>query len=90
MAADTRQPPHLDDDGVTAALLSYLLELAPRAISIVELRREFLGLDPSFAETDQFVRAVRDLQRYGLIASTSLVVMPTRAAEHFHRLMRFQ
>jgi hypothetical protein len=80
----------LDDEVVSAALLGYLLALAPRAISADELRREFLAPVPSFADTDQFNRALRDLERFGLITATPHMVILSRAAQHFDRLAGHQ
>lgn len=75
-----------DDARVQAVVLSCLLSEYPEQFSQVELARELIGDDPEFPEGDAFERSVEDLIRLGLLQRQDCLILPTRAALHFHGL----
>ncbi len=80
------QSPRREDEVVQSAVLSLVLALHHDQLTLVELIREMV-IDPeNFAERDAVERAVRDLVGAGLLRRSGELVLPTRAAVHFHRL----
>jgi hypothetical protein len=75
-----------EDHVVQAAVLALVLSLCPDQLTLVELTREMVGDPGDFAERDAVERAVRDLVGAGLLRRSGELVLPTRAAVHFHRL----
>lgn len=75
-----------EDEGVEAAVLSFLIDLHPARVTEAELLREVAGERPGFAERDAIERAVRDLVAAGLLHRGGEFVEPSRAALRFSRL----
>jgi hypothetical protein len=75
-----------EDEAVQSATLSLLLSLHPDLLTEAELIREMVAGSGEFAERDAVERAVRDLVGAGLLRRCGELVLPTRAAVHFHRL----
>jgi predicted transcriptional regulator len=76
-----------EDRAQESAVLQHVLALHPTAITLEELARE---LDPNgdcFGHRDAVERAVRDLTGAGLLQRSESLVLPTRAALRFDRLL---
>jgi hypothetical protein len=69
-----------DDHAVQRAVLAHVLALHPTRLSADELRREILLGATSFAATDAYDRAVRDLIAVGLLRRDGDSIVPSRAA----------
>lgn len=86
--------PAREDREDQSSVLFTVLMLHPVQVSVSELIAE-LALDPNdFGERDGVERAVRDLSGVGLLhphaypnRPDALLVVPTRAAIHAHRLL---
>lgn len=76
----------LDDQAVQRAILAHVLALHPTRLSADELRREILLGAISFAATDAYDRAVRDLIAVGLLRHDGDSIVPSRAALCFDAL----
>ncbi len=68
-----------DDVRAQRAVLGFVLEEHPALLAVSEIERE---LGPG----DATERAMRDLDRVGLLRSEGETILPTRAALHFDRL----
>jgi hypothetical protein len=69
------------------AVLSYVLDLHPTHLRVVELVLEITaGRDEEFEDSDAIERAVRDLTGAGLLHCPNGIVMPTHAALCFAEL----
>ena len=79
-------PPVRDDCATQAAVLMLVLATRPNLLALEELIREMVADPDDFAERDGVERAVRDLIGAGLLHRSGELVLPTRAAVHFHRL----
>lgn len=79
--------PAEEDAKTERAVLSRVLALHPTHLTMPELAAEVLEDPDDFAEGDALARAVRDLGAAGLVRMNGIVVMPTRAALHFHSLL---
>ncbi len=75
-----------DDEAVQSAALALVLSWRPDHCTLDELTREMVGGSEDFAERDAVERAVRDLVGSGLLRRCGELILPTRAAVHFHRL----
>lgn len=69
-------------------VLLHVLALHPSHLTIPELVREVVADVEDFASTDAVERAIRDLTGAGLLHCPGGVVMPTRAALHFHEISK--
>ncbi len=78
--------PNLQDLRSQAIVLEYVLEAFPQRLTVPGLVSELTHDGSSFAESDAFERAVRDLTGVGLLHCPGGVVEPTRAALRFHEL----
>lgn len=75
------------DDRDQAAVLQKLLYIYPEVLTLEELARELMFALDSFGERDRVERAVRDLTKVGLLHQVGPLVLPTRTATVFHRLV---
>ncbi len=75
-----------EDHATQVAALSLVLAMRPDQLALDELIREMVAGSDDFAERDAVERAVRDLVGAGLLRRCGELVLPTRAAVHFHRL----
>jgi hypothetical protein len=69
-----------------SGVLREVLNLYPEALTLDELIRELTVGSAEFSEHDWVRRAVRDLISGGLVHQVGDLVLPTRAAVHFHGL----
>lgn len=69
-----------------AVVLRHVLAVHPDRLTIPDLVRELSGDSKTFAESDGFERAVRDLTGVGLLQCPCGTVEPTRAALRFYEL----
>jgi hypothetical protein len=69
-----------------AVVLKHVLAAHPDRLTIPDLVRELTGDSETFAESDGFERAVRDLTGVGLLRCPCGVVEPTRAALRVYEL----
>jgi hypothetical protein len=72
---------------VESAVLQHLLALHPAAVTVAELVRELAPDGEPFARSDAIERAVRDLVGAGLLHRSESLVLPSRAALRFDRLL---
>ena len=79
-------PRAISDQLAQAVVLSRVLEAFPERLTIPGLVSELTKGNPTFAESDAFERAVRELTGIGLLRCPCGLVEPTRAALHFHAL----
>jgi len=79
--------PAEEDTKTECSVLMRVLALHPTHLTMPELASEVLEDPDDFAEGDALARAVRDLGAAGLVRMNGVVVMPTRAALHFHSLL---
>lgn len=84
--SETRTP-DADDATTEAAVLRQLLALHPVQLTHEELVREVAGDPGEFAATDAVARAIRELSAAGLVHRIGEVVLPSRAALRFDRLL---
>jgi Fe2+ or Zn2+ uptake regulation protein len=66
------------------AVLNYVLSEHPETLTLDELTRELAGDSPEFAQRERIERAVDELVGHGLLRRIDALVLPTRAATHFH------
>lgn len=76
-----------EDVAIESAVLQYVLALHPTALTREEIVLELCGPGKSFAERDAIERAVRDLAGVGLLHLSDSLVLPSRAALRFDRLL---
>jgi hypothetical protein len=74
------------DDQMQGVVLTHLLDDYPASFTTEEVVSELLSDDPRFGDRDVIVRAVRDLQRAGLLHRRDEFVFPTRAAARFRSI----
>jgi hypothetical protein len=75
----------LHDQGVA---LVQVLALHPAYLTATDLVREITAGSADFEEGERFERAIRDLAGAGLLYERAGLVLPTRPALHFDRLLR--
>ncbi len=76
-----------EDVALESAVLQHVLALHPAILTREELALELGSEDGPFAERDAVERAVRDLAGAGLLHVSDSLVMPSRAALRFDRLL---
>jgi hypothetical protein len=69
-----------------AVVLRHVLSFHPERLTIPDLVRDLTGDSETFAESDAYERAVRDLTGVGLLRCPCGMVEPTRAALRFYEL----
>src|SRR5215208_7537056 len=79
--------PAKEDEIIERALLTQTLVLHPARLSILELALRLERDWQSFAEKDAVERAVRELNRDGLLACDCRRIVPSRAALRFEELI---
>jgi hypothetical protein len=67
-----------------STVLNHVLCLHPQALTLDELARELTGGSREFEQLDRVERAVAELVGAGLLHRVDALVLPTRAATHFH------
>lgn len=75
------------DDRDQAAVLREVLYIYPEVLTLEELARELTFGSDAFGQRDRIDRAVRDLIRVGLLHQVGPLVLPTRTATAFNRLV---
>jgi hypothetical protein len=75
------------DDRDQAAVLREVLFIYPEVLTLDELDRQMAFASDAFGQRDRNKRAVRDLARAGLIYQVGPLVLPTRTAVVFARLV---
>jgi hypothetical protein len=81
--AGSHRPTHAQDIRDQAVVLTFVLTLNPKHLTIPDLARS-LNAEPSgFKRPDAVERAVRDLTGVGLVKIGSGLVQPTAAALRF-------
>jgi hypothetical protein len=75
------------DDRDQAAVLREVLYIYPEVLTLDELARELTFASDAFGDHDRIERAVRDLTRVGLLHQVGPLVLPTRTATAFNRLV---
>jgi hypothetical protein len=75
------------DDRDQAAVLREVLYIYPEVLTLEELDRELTFASDAFSDHDRIARAVRDLTRVGLLHQVGPLVLPTRTATAFNRLV---
>jgi predicted transcriptional regulator len=65
-------------------VLNYVLSLHPQALTLDELSRELTRNSHEFEQREWVERAVDELVGTGLVQRIDALVLPTRAAAHFH------
>ena len=78
--------PAAEDRKVQAAVLGFLFDADPDRLTIPELSREMNAGPADFETEDAVERAVRELVGAGLLHCKAGLILPTRAALHYHRL----
>jgi hypothetical protein len=87
-AADERATTTADqDDRDQAAVLREVLFIYPEVLTLDELARQMVFASDAFGQRDRIERAVRDLTRAGLLHQVGPLVLPTRTAVVFARLV---
>lgn len=76
------------DAVIQSAVLTHLLDLAPAQLTPDEIVRELANEPRGFIECDDVQRAIRDLNRAGLLHRHDDFVFPTRAAVQHGALPR--
>jgi hypothetical protein len=76
-----------EDARIESAVLQYILAFHPVQTSFEDLLREFILEPEDFGQRDALERAVRDLAGAGLLQCNGQLVLPTRAALRFDRLL---
>jgi hypothetical protein len=84
---DEIRPPAEQDAATEAAVLRRLLDLHPAQVSFDELLREIASDPGDFSQRDAAERAVRDLAASGLLHRNGALILPSRAALRFDRLL---
>ena len=80
----------VQDDRDQAAVLREVLFIYPEVLTLDELARELTFVSDAFGQRDRIERAVRDLTGAGLLHQVGPLVLPTRTATVFNRLMRIR
>ena len=75
------------DDRDQAAVLREVLFIYPEVLTLDELARQMAFASDAFGQRDRIERAVRDLARAGLLYEVGPLVLPTRTAVVFARLV---
>jgi hypothetical protein len=75
------------DDRDQAAVLREVLFIYPEILTLDELARQMAFASDAFGQRDRIERAVRDLARAGLMHQVGPLVLPTRTAVVFARLV---
>jgi hypothetical protein len=75
------------DDRDQAAVLREVLFIYPEVLTLDELARQMAFASDGFGQRDRIERAVRDLERAGLMHQVGPLVLPTRTAVVFARLV---
>lgn len=75
------------DDRDQAAVLQEVLFIYPEVLTLDELARQLAFGSGAFAQHDRIERAVRDLSGAGLLHQVGPLVLPTRTAVVFARLV---
>ena len=75
------------DDRDQAAVLREVLFIYPEVLTLDELARQMSFASDGFGQRDRIERAVRDLARAGLMHQVGPLVLPTRTAVVFARLV---
>ncbi|HET7589936.1 MAG TPA: hypothetical protein VFK14_07095 [Solirubrobacterales bacterium] len=75
------------DDRDQAAVLREVLFIYPEVLTLDELARQMAFASDAFAHRDRLDRAVRDLTGVGLLYQVGPLVLPTRTAVVFARLV---
>jgi hypothetical protein len=75
------------DDRDQAAVLREVLFIYPEVLTLDELARQMAIASDPFGRRDRIERAVRDLERAGLMHQVGPLVLPTRTAVVFARLV---
>jgi hypothetical protein len=76
-----------EDVAIESAVLQHVLALHPATLTREEIVLELSGENASFAERDAVQRALRDLAGVGLLHVSDSLVLPSRAALRFDRLL---
>ena len=69
-----------------AEVLRLLLDEHPHQLTKLELSRELVGESPGYDQRDAVERAIRDLEKAGLLYRCEALVLLTKAARHFASL----
>jgi hypothetical protein len=77
----------VQDDRDQAAVLREVLFIYPEVLTLEELARELAFASDAFGQRDRIERAVRDLAGAGLLHQVGPLVLPTRTATVFNRLV---
>ena len=77
----------VQDDRDQAAVLREVLFVYPEVLTLEELARELIFASEAFGQRDRIERAIRDLTRVGLLHQVGPLVLPTRTATAFNRLV---
>ncbi len=83
----TSSPTAAEDIRNQAVVLIYVLSLHPTHLIVPDLVSEITNNSENFAEGDGVERAVRDLTGIGLLRCPNGLVLPTRAALHFLKIL---
>jgi hypothetical protein len=75
-----------EDRKIQAAVLAFLLDEHPNRLTVPEVAWAMNPRGDEFGEGDAVERAVRELDRAGLLHSAEGFVLPTSAALYFHQL----
>lgn len=75
------------DDRDQAAVLREVLFIYPEVLTLDELARQLAFASDAFGQRDRIERAVRDLAAAGLMHQVGPLVLPTRTAVIFARLV---
>src|SRR5215211_4557552 len=86
-ADDERATTTAVQDRDQAAVLREVLFIYPEVLTLDELARELVFASDSFGQRDRIERAVRDLTGAGLLHQVGPLVLPTRTATVFSRLV---
>lgn len=77
----------VQDDRDQAAVLREVLFIYPEVLTLDELARQMAFASDAFSRRDRIERAVRDLAGAGLMHQVGPLVLPTRTAVVFARLV---
>lgn len=81
--AGSKRPTHAQDIRDQAVVLTFVLALNPKHLTIPDLARSLNEKSREFKRPDAVERAVRDLAGVGLVEVESGLVWPTAAALRF-------
>lgn len=84
-APDTAENVYLQKEG---AALGHVLILHPATLRLSEIVRELAGPSTEFIVLDDYEQAIKDLIGVGLLFEAGGLIVPTRAALHFHKLQQ--